>query len=154
VPAVADVLLVMAELGVDQRTAVLALGGRPWPWPWPAAGPNPPPPRTTLDSASAAAYDLEQLAAHEQGAVMNNVDNKVWENRLRRQAVRLGLALRKSRARRLHLNDRGKYRIVNEYRNTIIAGERFDLELADVEAILDRIENEMPQGRIKGPAAR
>jgi hypothetical protein len=29
VPAVADVLLVMRELGVDQRTAVRALGGRP-----------------------------------------------------------------------------------------------------------------------------
>jgi hypothetical protein len=28
-PAGADVALVMAELGVDQRTAVLALGGRP-----------------------------------------------------------------------------------------------------------------------------
>jgi hypothetical protein len=85
---------------------------------------------------------------------VDDIGDKVWENRLRRQAARLGLALRKSRARRLHLSDYGKYRIVNPYRNWIVAGERFDLELADVEAILDEIENKMVQEHIKRSAAR
>jgi hypothetical protein len=70
-------------------------------------------------------------------------DDKVHENRLRRKAARLGLALRKSRARRLHLNNRGMYRIVDPYRNFIIAGERFDLSLEEVEAILDDYEREL-----------
>jgi hypothetical protein len=70
-------------------------------------------------------------------------DDKVYENRLRRKAARLGLALRKSRARRLHLNDRGGYRIVDPYHNFIVAGERFDLSLEEVEAFLDDYEQEL-----------
>lgn len=42
-------------------------------------------------------------------------------------------ALRKSRARTLHINDRGEYRIVDPDRNLVVAGERFDMTLAAVE---------------------
>lgn len=70
-------------------------------------------------------------------------DDKVYENRLRRKAARLGLALRKSRARRLYLNNQGGYRIVDPYHNFIVAGERFDLSLEEVEAFLDDYEQEL-----------
>lgn len=65
-------------------------------------------------------------------------DDKARESRLRRRAKRLGLTLRKSRARRLTLDDRGLYRVVKE--GWIVAGEKFDLTLDDVEALLDRLE--------------
>jgi hypothetical protein len=69
--------------------------------------------------------------------------NKVWENRLRRQAQRLGLALRHSRAKRLHMNDRGLYQLVDSYRNVIVAGEKFDCGLEEVEEFLHKREAEL-----------
>jgi hypothetical protein len=79
------------------------------------------------------------------GGSMDDIvyDDKVYENRLRRKAARLGLALRKSRARRLHLNNLGGYRIIDPYHNFIVAGERFDLSLEEVEAFLDDYEQEL-----------
>jgi hypothetical protein len=65
-------------------------------------------------------------------------DEKVRENRYRRWAGRLGLALRKSRGRLWNLNDQGGYRVV--YDNTVLAGEKFDLGLDDIELYLKEIE--------------
>ncbi len=68
---------------------------------------------------------------------------KVRENRLRRWAKPLGMALRKSRVRRPHLNDQGGYMIVDPYRNVVIAGERFDWGLDDVESYLGERQREL-----------
>jgi hypothetical protein len=68
------------------------------------------------------------------------VEEKVRENKLRRQAKRLGLWLRKSRARRLHLDDLGEYMLLDPRYNAVVAGERFDLGLDVVEAFLDQYE--------------
>ena len=51
-----------------------------------------------------------------------------------------GLAVQKSQARVAYLHDFGQYRIGDLFRNIIVAGERFNLDLDDVEAILDEIE--------------
>lgn len=72
--------------------------------------------------------------------------SKVQENRLRRWADRLGLALKKSRAKMLHINDRGEYRIVDPYKNRIVAGERFDMGLDEVESFLREYEERLKRG--------
>lgn len=64
------------------------------------------------------------------------------EAALRRQAKKLGLALVKSRDRYIHADNKGGYRIINPWRNWIVAGEKFDLDLDDVEEFL----NEYAQG--------
>ena len=74
---------------------------------------------------------------------MGATDDKVWENRLRRMAKRLGLSLRKSRARETHLNDRGGYMIVSG--KMVAAGDRFELDLSDVEDILRDTEDAIVQ---------
>lgn len=71
---------------------------------------------------------------------------KVRENRLRRWADRLGLSLRKSRARHWHFDDRGGYRIIDAFHNVIEAGEKFDLDLDDVEAFLEAREKDLARG--------
>jgi hypothetical protein len=58
------------------------------------------------------------------------------EARLRRLAERNGLALRKSRARTWRLDDQCGYMLVNEYRNVVVCGHRFDLTLDEVDAYL------------------
>jgi hypothetical protein len=68
------------------------------------------------------------------------VEDKDREHKLRRRAERLGLRLRKSRARHLHSDDFGKYMVLDPDRNLILDGGRFDLELDDVEAFLDQYE--------------
>ena len=57
------------------------------------------------------------------------------EARLRRAAKRNGLVLKKSRARRPDLNDKGRYALLND-RNVVCLGERFDASLDDIEAYL------------------
>jgi hypothetical protein len=57
------------------------------------------------------------------------------ESSARRALRRLGFSLRKSR-QRLHvpnIDNAGHYRIVDAERNFIVAGEKFDMTLADVE---------------------
>jgi hypothetical protein len=66
--------------------------------------------------------------------------NKVWENRLRRQAQRLGLQLQHSRAKRVHIDDHGEYRLIDPRNNTLVAGERFDWSLQDIQTYLDKYE--------------
>lgn len=68
--------------------------------------------------------------------------DKTRENRLRRQAKRLRLKLEKSRARKIHGDDLGGYRILDLYRNYVYQGSRYELTLDDVEEILNAEERE------------
>ena len=68
--------------------------------------------------------------------------DKVYENRCRRKAKRLGLFLVKSKARRWSVDDHQGYRIINR-QNGVEAGEKFDLSLGDVESILDDYERQL-----------
>jgi hypothetical protein len=79
---------------------------------------------------------------------MTNTENKVYENKLRRWAKRLGLELRKSRARLFNINDQGGYQLVNR-QNVIMAGERMELTLEDIKEILTKIERELSSKRGK-----
>lgn len=72
-------------------------------------------------------------------------EEKILENLLRRQAKRLGLALRKSRAKRIHLDNFGEYGIIDPYENFVVAGSRFDLSLEDVKDFLDEYEKNMEE---------
>ena len=56
------------------------------------------------------------------------------EDKVRRQLARQGLALRKSRASIVTVNDLCGYMIIDAQYNRIVAGERFDLTLEDAEA--------------------
>jgi hypothetical protein len=58
------------------------------------------------------------------------------EKKIRRWSKQLGLVLRRSRARMLHINNRGGYMLIEPYANAIVAGERFDLSIAEVEEVL------------------
>ena len=60
-------------------------------------------------------------------------DQASREARVRRRARKQGLALRKSRATIAHLDDHGEYRLVDSDRGFVVAGEKFDLTLDDVE---------------------
>ena len=64
-------------------------------------------------------------------------NEKSRENRLRRKLNSKGYALRKSRrandAIDLDINNMSGYMIVDANHNAIVAGERFDLSLDDVE---------------------
>jgi hypothetical protein len=70
------------------------------------------------------------------------MSDKVRENRLRRWATRLGLILRKGRARNWNVDDHGGYMLVDAYQNYVCAGSRFDLTLDDVETWLADSEKE------------
>jgi hypothetical protein len=65
---------------------------------------------------------------------------KARENRARRHAERLGLVLRKSRARHLHVDDFGGYQVIDPNHTAIVCGEKYDLSLDDVERFLDGAE--------------
>lgn len=69
--------------------------------------------------------------------------NKVKENYLRRQAKRLGLHLKKSRAKKWSYDDQCKYQIIDPYYNFIKWGEKFDLSIDDVEEILNKHEEKL-----------
>jgi len=70
-------------------------------------------------------------------------NTKVREKQVRRQLARQGLRLQKSRSdgsvyvngvyQGENMDDRGGYRIVDANTNTVVAGEKFDLDLATVE---------------------
>ncbi len=57
------------------------------------------------------------------------------ERRLRKIAQKRGFMLRKSRDP-LSRDNRGEFMIVDPSRNVVVAGERFDLDLDAVEALL------------------
>jgi hypothetical protein len=66
--------------------------------------------------------------------------DKARENRARRWAERLGVGLRKSRARRVRLHDHGGYQLRDLDRDEVMAGARHELDLAAVEEELRRRE--------------
>jgi len=68
--------------------------------------------------------------------MQNSNAEKSRENRFRRQLVKQGYVLRKSRVRNINYNDLGGYRIVDLYRNFVVDGIRFELSLDDVEEFL------------------
>lgn len=55
---------------------------------------------------------------------------KSEESRIRRRLARAGYRLEKSRVRKPHLNDQGGYQVINPWTNTVMAGDRYDLDLA------------------------
>ena len=68
------------------------------------------------------------------------MSEKVHEIKLRRWATRLGLSLHKSRARRWSVDNHQGYMITDPNRNTIIYGQRFELDLNQVESCLEEYE--------------
>jgi hypothetical protein len=68
------------------------------------------------------------------------MDDKSREVKMRRQATRLGLILRKSRARRWSLINHLGYTIEDDGSNTTITSEKYDLTLDDVEIFLKDYE--------------
>jgi hypothetical protein len=72
--------------------------------------------------------------------------SKVTENYYRRWAKRMGLFLKKSRGKRVSVDNRGGYMLVDIDTNTILHGEKFDLDLEQVENILETFEKELHKG--------
>ncbi len=70
---------------------------------------------------------------------------KVWENRLRRWAKRLGLQFHKSRARHWSIDDHGGYRLARAD-GVLVAGEKFDLSREEVEERLAEYEARLREG--------
>jgi len=62
---------------------------------------------------------------------------KTREQRARRKLSKDGLILRKSRVRNWHGDDFGGYMIIEARYNYIVAGEKFNLDLEDVERYAD-----------------
>lgn len=60
---------------------------------------------------------------------------KNWKSRLRAQAKRQGLIMRKSRAGR-SVDNFGGYMLVDANKNYIVSGARFDMSLDDVAGYL------------------
>lgn len=71
------------------------------------------------------------------------MNEKVREIKMRRWATRLGLSLHKSRARRWSVDNHQEYVIMDPYQNTIVNGQRFDLDLDDVEIFLKEYETKL-----------
>ena len=72
--------------------------------------------------------------------------NKVAADRLRRHAKRLGVELRRSRARNIHHDDLGGFQLVDR-QGVVLAGKGFDLDLATVEHELRNIEQKLAAER-------
>jgi len=68
---------------------------------------------------------------------------KVRENKARRWASRVGLTLRKSRAKQWSINNQGGYALLDSKGGYDVAGPNFELDLDDVEAFLSRYEAEL-----------
>ncbi|MHB0875156.1 MAG: hypothetical protein ACYC5O_03820 [Anaerolineae bacterium] len=82
---------------------------------------------------------------------MTNHDNtRNREARARRAAKRQGLQLRKSRSRSPHMHDLLGYRLDDPNRNTVVAGEDYELSLENVEARLELGEDWPPSEARKG----
>ena len=60
-------------------------------------------------------------------------EDKAREARLRRQLVKYGYQLVKSRIRNTNIDDFGGYMIIVSSSNGVFAGSRFDLNLDDVQ---------------------
>lgn len=62
----------------------------------------------------------------------SSVSEKAIEARARRAASRVGLIARKSRRRRDSLDNFGRFMLIDQYTNCIVAGERFDMTAHEV----------------------
>lgn len=65
---------------------------------------------------------------------MENI--RARENKARRKLAKEGYSLHKSRAR-LSIDNLGGYMISNDNDNTIVAGEKYDLSIEDVEKFIE-----------------
>jgi hypothetical protein len=68
--------------------------------------------------------------------------DKIREIKLRRWAARLGLVLHKSRNRRWSVDNYLGYTVIDANTNSIVAGQKYELTLDDVESILKSDETE------------
>lgn len=78
---------------------------------------------------------------------MKEVSEKVLENRLRRQATRLGLRLIKSRTWKANINDYGEWAIIDSGTNAFVCGNRFDMSLEEVAQWLKEYEENIRESR-------
>ncbi len=69
-------------------------------------------------------------------------ESKVRENKVRRWAKRLGYRVEKSRARALHINNRGLYQLIDD-RNTVVEGVDYDASLDQIEYALQKEEDRL-----------
>jgi len=65
-----------------------------------------------------------------------DTNEKVRENKARREARRQGFVLKKSRARNWNIDNYQGYMIVNAWSNNIESGIKFDMSLEEVERFL------------------
>ena len=70
------------------------------------------------------------------------------ESTIRSRARRQGYTIKKDRSRTENLDHRGGYMIIITRTNSIVAGNRYDLSLADVE---DFLRVEPPLGAVADP---
>lgn len=68
------------------------------------------------------------------------MEEKARENRLRRKGGRLGIIIKKSRARNWSIDNRGGYMLIDAETNCVIDGSKFELDLDGVESGLDSLE--------------
>ena len=69
-------------------------------------------------------------------------DDAALEARARYAAKLVGLRAKKSRWRKASHDNFGKFMLINPYRNTVLAGERFDLEPEAIIAICEKYRTE------------
>lgn len=74
------------------------------------------------------------------------MSEKADENKLRRQAQRLGYTLLKSRSRYIRRDNLLGYQLRDVETGTIVSGQRYNLTLADVATYLDAKEDELLEG--------
>lgn len=67
----------------------------------------------------------------------------VEENRVRRQAKRLGMMISKSRGKKWNVDNQMGYMIVDGYTNGIVAGSKYELSLDEVEEWLTDYEKQI-----------
>lgn len=65
------------------------------------------------------------------------MDEKTIEMRLRRRAKAKGYRVEKSRARVLHMNNRGGYQLIDIYKNAVVDGPDYDLDLTQLERSIE-----------------
>ena len=60
----------------------------------------------------------------------------ITKSAVRKRAQRMGFSVQKSR-QFLHANNHGLFRLIDAYRNFLIAGENFDLSLEEIAYLLE-----------------
>lgn len=66
--------------------------------------------------------------------------NKNLEQRLRRALNKSGYSLHKSRVKAINPNNHGEYMITDTGRNAVVAGDRFNMTLEDVQQWVSDLE--------------